>query len=144
MAAACEGFISYDAADNVHNCHKPDSEHLFTPKKSWHVDAGVGVGLDGGYGVVDLDSVGWRDLYWGDPVEESRGKAGCRGKLVEFLSQRQFCLYFDFSRITHLTSWHWYEDWGENSNTQARYNTHMKLPELDDDIVLKKNWKGVR
>ena len=49
------------------------------------LDAGVGGhgdGLDDDYGVGDLDAGGCRDLYRGDPVEESGCEAGCRGELV--------------------------------------------------------------
>ena len=69
------------------------------------LDAGVGGhdghggGLDGGYGVGDLDGVGGRDLYRGDPVEESGGKAGRRGELMEFFIIVNVAFTFIFSGL---------------------------------------------
>ena len=78
------------------------------------LDGGVGGhggGLDGGYGVGDLDGVGGRDLYRGDPVEESRSKAGRGRELMEFLFiiiNVAFILFIVINvaftiRITYLT-----------------------------------------
>ena len=59
MAVAFEVDIIYDAVGNVHNFHKCDPDYLFVAKRD--LDGGVGGhgghggGLDGGYGVGDLD-----------------------------------------------------------------------------------------
>ena len=76
-----------------------EAEHFYGKVHTHGGHDGHGGGLEGGYGVGDLDGVGGRDLYRGDPVEESGGQAGRRGELMEFFIIVNVVFTFIFSGL---------------------------------------------